>query len=300
MIVYTRTNIFESNAQVLVNTVNTVGVMGKGLAKEFKILYPEMFNSYQKYCENKQFTIGKLQIFKTSNKWILNFPTKENWRNSSKIEYIEKGLQKFIEQYQVQGIKSISFPMLGCGNGGLDWDNIVKPLMEKYLSNLPIDVFIHTSSKDIFSPEHKNQKEIDNWLKNEVHYLSSLEFVTHVKQEYSNLINSVTNKKLGLSMDVSLESFDGEDVFCLKSNENRICISENTLTNIWQVLKSGGILNKNMLSQELAKYSDMVMLFLSKIEYINLTQLDDENIAVRLLAYNQPKTKNKKEIFVAA
>ncbi len=77
MIIYVRNNIFESNAQVLVNTVNTVGVMGKGIAKEFKRLYPAMFKSYQRYCESGDFTIGKLQLCKTKNHWILNLPTKK-------------------------------------------------------------------------------------------------------------------------------------------------------------------------------------------------------------------------------
>ena len=97
MITYTRINIFESNAQVLVNTVNTVGVMGKGLAKEFKRLYPNMFDNYQNYCDKDQLKIGKLHLYKTRNKQILNFPTKQNWRSASKLEYIESGLKSFIK-----------------------------------------------------------------------------------------------------------------------------------------------------------------------------------------------------------
>ena len=300
MIIYTKTNIFESNADVLVNTVNTVGVMGKGLAKEFKRLYPEMFHSYQKYCENNRFTIGKLQIYKTSNKWILNFPTKENWRNASKVEYIELGLRKFVEQYEMQCIKSISFPMLGCGNGGLDWETVVKPLMIKYLNNLPIDIFIHTSGKDIFTPEHQNQKAIDNWLKNEPHYLSNIEFINHLKEKYSKLLNTYSNEQLHLQINVSQEKQDDENVFCISSKQIKLCIADDTLRNIWQTLKNSGVLHKDMLSQELAKYSDMVMLFLSQLEYVALTQLANGDIAVRLLAYNQPKTNHKTENLFAA
>ena len=145
MITYVRTNIFESHADVLVNTVNTVGVMGKGLAKEFKRIYPDMFESYQKFCEDGTLVVGKLQVYKTPNKWVLNFPTKANWRSPSKLEYIEQGLQKFVEHYARLGIKSIAFPMLGCGNGGLSWEKEVKPLMLKYLEPLPIDIFIHVA-----------------------------------------------------------------------------------------------------------------------------------------------------------
>lgn len=143
MITYVKMNIFESPAQVIVNTVNTVGVMGKGIAKQYKTFYPEMFKEYQKFCEAKLLEVGKLWIYKTENKWILNFPTKKHWRNPSKIEYIEEGLQKFVDTYKEKGIRSISFPPLGCGNGGLNWENEVKPLMEKYLKDIDIDVFIH-------------------------------------------------------------------------------------------------------------------------------------------------------------
>lgn len=157
MITYVRTNIFESNAQVLVNTVNTVGVMGKGLAKEFKRIYPDMFKQYQKFCEEGLLTVGKLQIYKTPNKWVLNFPTKANWRSPSKLENIEQGLQKFVDNYDRLAIKSIAFPMLGCGNGGLSWEDEVKPLMEKYLKDLPIEIFIHTAKQDAYKPEHYNR-----------------------------------------------------------------------------------------------------------------------------------------------
>jgi len=143
MIIYIQENLFTSQAKVLVNPVNTVGVMGKGIAKKFKDLYPDMFKEYKEYCERGQLDIGKLWLCKTSDKWVLNFPTKKHWRNKSKVAYLEAGLQKFVETYAELGITSVAFPMLGCGNGGLDWENQVQPLMEQYLSDLPINVYIH-------------------------------------------------------------------------------------------------------------------------------------------------------------
>ena len=143
MINYVDSYLFQSPAKVLVNPVNTVGVMGKGLALRFKQTYPDMFQAYQQLCENGQFDIGDLMLYKTPDKWILNFPTKKHWRQKSKLEYIEGGLQKFLSTYLNQGITSISFPMLGCGAGGLDWETQVKPLMVKYLRDLPLDIYIH-------------------------------------------------------------------------------------------------------------------------------------------------------------
>lgn len=90
MIKYIQGDLFTSPAKVLVNTVNTDGVMGKGIALKFKKLYPDMFKKYQSFCDNKLLDIGKLWIYYSPNKWILNFLTKKHWRNKSEYEYIEK------------------------------------------------------------------------------------------------------------------------------------------------------------------------------------------------------------------
>jgi O-acetyl-ADP-ribose deacetylase (regulator of RNase III) len=144
MITYMNSDLLQSEAKVLVNPVNTVGVMGKGLALEFKRQYPAMFEQYRALCAAKQFHIVNLWLYKTPEKWILNFPTKQHWREKSRLEYVESGLQKFVSIYDDEGIISISFPMLGCGLGGLDWENQVKPLMEQYLEPLSIEIYIHT------------------------------------------------------------------------------------------------------------------------------------------------------------
>ena len=156
MLRYVRDDIFASPAQTLVNTVNTVGVMGKGIAAEFKRRFPEMFTRYERHCKAGTLTIGKLYLYRSPHKWVLNFPTKQHWRNPSHIEWIESGLQKFVDTYEQQGITSIAFPQLGCGNGGLDW-GVVKPVMDRYLKQLPIPIFVHTRlhSRD-FIPEHED------------------------------------------------------------------------------------------------------------------------------------------------
>jgi hypothetical protein len=127
--------------------------MGKGLAKAFKEREPRMFAAYKRLCETKSLQPGKLWLWRGDNGWVLNFPTKIHWRNPSNIEWIEEGLRKFVQKYQEHGISEISFPRLGCGNGGLDW-NHVRPLMERYLSPLQIPVYIHDYEKDIGLPEH--------------------------------------------------------------------------------------------------------------------------------------------------
>ncbi|HEC39773.1 hypothetical protein LCGC14_0525690 [marine sediment metagenome] len=138
-------DIFKSEAEALVNTVNCVGIMGKGLAKEFKKRYPEMFKDYRKKCEKNQLKIGKIHLFKTLDHLIVNFPTKIHWKNDSRLEWIEAGLQYFVNNYKKWKIKSVAFPQLGTNHGKLDWSS-VKPLMISYLEPLDIKVQIYTRS----------------------------------------------------------------------------------------------------------------------------------------------------------
>jgi O-acetyl-ADP-ribose deacetylase (regulator of RNase III) len=142
MLIYRQTDLLESKAQTLVNPVNCVGVMGKGLAKEFRDREPEMFAGYKSLCEKKLLVPGQLWLWHGATSLILNFSTKQHWRNPSKLEWIEAGLEEFARRYQELGITEISFPRLGCGHGRLQWDD-VRPLMEKHLGNLPIQIYIH-------------------------------------------------------------------------------------------------------------------------------------------------------------
>lgn len=164
MLIYRRTSLLESTAQTLVNTVNCVGVMGKGIAKDFKEREPEMFAAYKRICDQKLLAPGKLWLWKGATSWVLNFPTKQHWRYPSKIQWIEAGLKKFAANYEALGITEISFPLLGCGNGGLKWDD-VRPVMERNLRELPIQIYIHDYTVDLGLPEH--MEAVANQLRQE-------------------------------------------------------------------------------------------------------------------------------------
>jgi O-acetyl-ADP-ribose deacetylase (regulator of RNase III) len=154
MLTYHRTSLLESQSQTIVNTVNTVGVMGKGLAASLKKEYPDMFRAYKRICDQHLLEIGKLWLWQGPGQWILNFPTKKHWRHPSKLDYVEDGLKKFVASYEAKGIREIAFPRLGCGNGGLIWDD-VRPMMHEYLAPLPIRVYIHDFDVAMPTPEHK-------------------------------------------------------------------------------------------------------------------------------------------------
>jgi O-acetyl-ADP-ribose deacetylase (regulator of RNase III) len=148
-------NIFSSKMQTIVNTVNCVGIMGKGIALVFKLRYPSMFNEYQNLCKSKDIKIGKVWLYKeTGLRGVLNFPTKFHWKYDSKPIYLEKGLQNFLEIYKENNITSIAFPLLGAHNGGLD-PQFVKQLMIKYLSvcDIPIEIYEYdpNAEDDLFN-----------------------------------------------------------------------------------------------------------------------------------------------------
>jgi len=149
-----RGNLFDSNAQTLGNAVNTVGIMGAGIAKEFKLRYPEMFTDYKQRCVEKRVLVGEPYCWKPADETarrVLLFPTKQHWRNPSQIEWLESGLQYLNENYKKWGIRSLAMPALGCSLGGLDWKQ-VRPLMEKYLGEMDVPV-------EIYEPLPQNKKQ---------------------------------------------------------------------------------------------------------------------------------------------
>lgn len=153
MIKYTTGNILDSEAEALINTVNTVGVMGKGIALQFKKAYHNNFKAYSEACKKNEVQVGKLFVTKDSNlvsgeKYIINFPTKTDWRKPSEYSYIEAGLDNLIEILPKYKIKSLAIPPLGAGNGGLEWEK-VKKIIEHKLNNLDVDIFVYEPTREI-------------------------------------------------------------------------------------------------------------------------------------------------------
>ncbi len=147
MIKYLTGNILDSSAQALVNTVNTVGVMGKGIALQFKKAYPNNYKAYKQACKNDKVEIGKLFVTTDSNtnsgeKIIINFPTKKDWRKPSEYAFVEAGLKDLVQVIEGYNLESVAIPPLGSGNGGLEWEK-VKKIIHQYLSNLSTDILVY-------------------------------------------------------------------------------------------------------------------------------------------------------------
>lgn len=265
MINYIKGDIFTSPAQVIVNAVNTVGVMGKGIALEFKNRYPKMFETYKVMCEKRKFQIGKLMLFHEQDHQILLFPTKENWRNPSKLEYIEKGLNKFIQNYAQKNITSIAFPKLGCGNGELLWDD-VRLLMEQYLRPLPIDIYIYLGTNNDDVPEHKQQKQMQEWLRENAKDMS-----------FNALVDDVKNLSGILPYEFDC---DGKKAFVTYNNGLNVTIdsaeyftTENDFFEIWDYIRSHFIVLKNNSN----KNYTIIYSLLSSLNYLTKIKMLDKS-----------------------
>lgn len=169
-------NIFASKCQTLVNTVNCDGVMGAGIALEFKLRMPAMFDRYVELCRRRLVAVGNLWLYKPpadhrDKRWVLNFPTKRHWRDPSKVEYLEAGLDKFVSTYKEKNIQSIAFPVLGAKNGGLEEDESLR-IMERHLADccIPLEIYRYdpTAIDDLYDDFRRRflRLDVDTIMKN--------------------------------------------------------------------------------------------------------------------------------------
>lgn len=260
MITYLKGDMFNSPAKILVNTVNTVGVMGKGVALEFKNRYPEMFCRYKQLCEDKTLNIGTLYLWKKEKKWVLLFPTKEHWRNPSRLEYIEEGLKKFAQNWDKLGADSIAFPRLGCGNGGLDWRD-VQPLMEKYLKNIPMQIYIYVDKYVDPLPEHMQVSEIEQWLNGENELEGYEKFWRKLRNRLTHDQSILLDNGINVNVDVT------EDGLVI-NEENKIEIKSEELCVFWNYVRDVGVLLESEIPLEFQSFANVILKLMKSLQYI--------------------------------
>ena len=143
MIRHIKGNLLQAEVEALVNAVNCIGVMGKGIALEFKKRFPANYAAYREACKRGEITLGKMFVFQTGAsdrpKFIINFPTKGHWRSKSQMKDIESGLKALVEVVKNNSLRSVAMPALGCGHGGLDWTDVSERI-EKAFRELPSDL----------------------------------------------------------------------------------------------------------------------------------------------------------------
>lgn len=275
MIKYLEGDIFSTPAQTIVNTVNTVGVMGKGIALEFKNRYPDMFDNYKIACEKKKLKIGRLMLCYEPDHWVLLFPTKEHWRKPSRLEYIEQGLIKFTNIYAESGITSIAFPKLGCGNGELNWDE-VRVLMEKYLKGLPIDVYIYTSQLANAIPEHKDQANTMKWLRQNAKSLSFNGLCDDIRYNCSIVPYSFDDEGV-------LTEVKWNDGLCFsQQGKEGVFLTEDYFFEIWDDIRNRGIVTKDADEEK-----NMIYSLLLSLGYFSKVVILDEKTRVEGFQLNE-------------
>lgn len=270
MITYVAGSLFESPASVLVNTVNTVGVMGKGVAAAFRRLYPEMYGEYRRLCEAGKIDIGTLWLYRTQHKSVLNFPTKKHWRNPSRPEYIEAGLKAFVRMYQVAGITSVAFPALGCGNGGLDFERQVQPLMERYLKDTKANVFIYPHRTSLALPEHADLEEMSRWLQSMPEDLPFIE----VWEELGTIIadgrplaccNSTMTFRFAIASEPS--------GIVVKWSDGEYLLEYEQLLDVWQELRTGGFSDGHVSGTSSSVIARAVQALFIQLAYVKPVRL---------------------------
>lgn len=262
MIIYIQTDLFTSPAQTLVNTVNTVGVMGKGIAKVFKEKYPQMFKEYKKLCDERLLSIGNLHLWRGSDKWVLNFPTKTTWQKPSDIRYLEAGLQKFCETYEALGITSISFPPIGCGNGQLDWAK-VKPLMQDYLGKLPLQIFVHEVPVGKgFVPEHLEGKTAQTIPATFENFLSDISDVLYTEKGHFYTLSNTS----------SFEAMLCNGNLKIARSGGGLEIPIDALSTAWSTLQSGILSVEQFGSEDSSRYKSYLFPILAQLPYVTVTK----------------------------
>ncbi len=296
MLTYVTINLFKSPAQTLVNTVNTVGVMGKGIALTFKQLYPEMYQQYRTLCQTDQLEIGKLHIYRTPNKIVVNFPTKNHWRSPSQVAYIEAGLKEFVSSYGKYGISSVSFPQLGCGNGELDWAQQVQPVIEQYLKDLPIPVYIHLYPKspdfvpERLDAEYARQIQLERQILSFNQVWQDLQVITEQPQQL-NMFAQASGQSIEMN----------EDYISFKpSSSESVVVYRPDLEDLWNTLRLSGTLNIENIPEPIradgaTQYVFNLLIQLPYIQPIDLQSLK-QSVPSQGLQYMPPPQREPNQV----
>ena len=275
MISYVAGSLFESPAQTLVNTVNTVGAMGKGIALTFKQIYPEMFNEYRDLCEKGTLKIGSLHLYRTPHKLVLNFPTKEHWRRPSKPEYIETGLKAFVSNFEKMRIRSIAFPPLGCGNGELAFQSVVRPIMDRYLKDLPIPVFIHAPLATPSPPEHRRPAEIKAWLQSSPRDLPFMEVWEDLVSNF-RAVRSLQTITRGTGFAAEYVAGPPGPGIRIRTGGRLEFVRQDELEDTWFQLRDLGFLTAPGLPGRRERVASYIFPILAALPYVERVRISDE------------------------
>lgn len=290
MLITVETEIFQSPARVLMNPVNTAGVMSSGVSAEFKRFFPDAFSRYRSFCEAGQIEPGRLFFYHADFRTILHFPIKRHWRTAASAEIVESGLQKLAAVWTDQNIHALAIPRFA--EGELDWDTVIQPMLEIYLGPMPIPVYLHHQS---MPDTRRSIKRLDQLLNLPPQRLpfdrvwkdlgrivrrASSQFATEDKRAFTVAFQDGTRyRRLVVTP-------DGEASFS---------IGAPSLAELWDILQSAQILLPAQFPSGLETAAPYLMPLFAKVEYVRVVRgaMGDAAVSAALQLISPPDTEQR-------
>lgn len=267
MLITVETEIFHSPSRVLVNPVNTAGVMSSGISAEFKRFFPDAFSHYRSLCEAGRMEPGRLFIYQADYRTVLHLPIKRHWRMSSTAEIVESGLQKLAAVWADQGIHALAIPRFA--EGELDWDSIIRPMLEIYLAPLPIPVYLHHQS---VPDTRRSIKQIDQFVNRPSQRLP----FSRVWKELGRIVRrTYAQVTTGDGNPFTVAYQDGtryNRLVITPANEGSIGVSMASLAELWDMLQISRMLLPSQFPSGLELVAPYLLPLLAKLEYVRIVR----------------------------
>jgi O-acetyl-ADP-ribose deacetylase (regulator of RNase III) len=296
MLITVETEIFHSPARVLVNPVNTAGVMSSGVSAEFKRFFPDAFSRYRSLCEAGQIEPGRLFFYRADFRTVLHLPIKRHWRTTSTAEIVETGLQKLAAIWADQGIHTLAIPRFA--EGELDWDTVIRPMLEIYLAPLPIPVYLHHQS---MPDTRRSIRQIDQSLNQPSQYLPFNRIWKDLGRIVRRTYGQFTTED-HRSYTVAFQ--DGarySRLVITPDGETSVSVGAPSLTELWDMLQSARMLLPSQFPSGLEAIAPYLIPLLAKTDYMRVVRaaMGDATPSAALLLTPPPDTQPRKLKFLS-
>lgn len=296
MLITVETEIFQSPARVLMNPVNTAGVMSSGVSAEFKRFFPDAFSRYRSLCEAGQIEPGRLFLYPADFRTVLHLPIKRHWRTASTAEIIESGLQKLAAVWADQNIHTMAIPRFA--EGELDWDSVIRPMLEIYLGPLPIPVYLHHQSMpDI----RRSIKQLDQSLNQPPQHVA----FDRVWKDMGRIIRRTYGQFTAEDNRAYTVAFqDGtrySRLVVTPDGETSTGIGTPSLAELWDMLQSARILLPSQFPSGLEAVASYLMPLFAKVDYVRIVRaaMGDAAPSAALQLMPPPDTQPRKLKFLS-
>lgn len=296
MLITVETEIFQSPARVLVNPVNTAGVMSSGVSAEFKRFFPDAFSRYRSLCEAGQIEPGRLFFYQADFRTILHFPIKRHWRTAATVEIVESGLQKLAATWVDQNIHTLAIPRFA--EGELDWDTLIRPMLEIYLGPLPIPVYLHYQPKP---DTRRSIKQLDQALNLPPQPIS----FDRVWKDLGRIVRRTYGQFATDDNHVYTVAFqDGtrySRLVVTPDGEGSAGIGATSLAELWDMLQSARLLLPSQFPAGLEAMASYLIPLFAKIDYVRIVRagMGDAAPAAALQLMPPPDAQPRKLTFLS-